>query len=53
MSDPQRGSRRDRILLVEDDPKLAEFIATELGLEGYDVAIAANGIDGLSIARDL
>jgi DNA-binding response OmpR family regulator len=53
MSDPQRGSLRDRILLVEDDPKLAEFIATELGLEGYDVAIAANGMDGLSMARDL
>ncbi|MGF1589837.1 MAG: response regulator transcription factor [Pleurocapsa sp.] len=43
----------DRILLVEDDPKLAEFIATELGLEGYDVTIATNGMDGLSIARDL
>jgi DNA-binding response OmpR family regulator len=43
----------DRILLVEDDPKLAEFIATELSLEGYDVTIATNGMDGLSMARDL
>lgn len=43
----------DRILLVEDDPKLAEFIATELSLEGYDVTIAGNGMDGLSMARDL
>lgn len=43
----------DRILLVEDDPKLAEFLAAELGLEGYDVTIATNGMDGLSMARDL
>ncbi|MDV2992213.1 MAG: Response regulator MprA [Chroococcidiopsis sp. SAG 2025] len=42
----------DRILLVEDDPKLAEFIATELSLEGYEVTIATNGMDGLTIARD-
>jgi DNA-binding response OmpR family regulator len=42
----------DRILLVEDDPKLAEFIAAELGLEGYDVTTATNGIDGLRMARD-
>jgi DNA-binding response OmpR family regulator len=41
-----------RILLVEDDPKLAEFIAAELGLEGYEVTVAANGIDGLRMARD-
>jgi DNA-binding response OmpR family regulator len=39
------------ILLVEDDPKLATFIETELSLEGYRVAVAANGMDGLSMAR--
>ena len=43
----------DHILLVEDDPKLAEFIATELSLEGYRVTVAQNGMDGLSMARDL
>lgn len=42
----------DHILLVEDDPKLAEFITTELHLEGYQVTIASNGMDGLKIARD-
>ncbi|MDT3676411.1 response regulator transcription factor [Microcystis wesenbergii] len=42
----------EHILLVEDDPKLAEFIATELHLEGYQVTIASNGMDGLKIARD-
>jgi DNA-binding response OmpR family regulator len=42
----------DRILLVEDDPKLAKFIETELSLEGYYVTVAANGMDGLVRARD-
>jgi len=42
----------DRILLVEDDPKLARFIESELSLEGYHVTLAPNGLDGLMIARD-
>ncbi|WP_445174947.1 response regulator transcription factor [Microcoleus sp.] len=42
----------DRILLVEDDPKLAKFIESELSLEGYHVTVAPNGLDGLMIARD-
>jgi len=42
----------DHILLVEDDPKLAEFIEAELTLEGYRVTVAPNGMDGLSMARD-
>jgi DNA-binding response OmpR family regulator len=42
----------DHILLVEDDPKLAEFIAAELCLEGYRVTIAPNGMEGLATTRD-
>ena len=42
----------DRILLVEDDPKLAKFIEIELSLEGYQVTVAQNGLDGLMMARD-
>lgn len=41
----------DRILVVEDDPKLAKFIESELTLEGYHVTVAPNGLDGLTIAR--
>lgn len=41
----------DRILLVEDDPKLAKFIESELTLEGYHVTVAPNGLDGLMMAR--
>ena len=43
----------DRILLVEDDTKLGGFIEEELILEGYQVTIAHNGLDGLTIARNL
>jgi DNA-binding response OmpR family regulator len=42
----------ERILVVEDDPRLAGFIETELTLEGYEVTVSQNGIDGLAIARD-
>ncbi|HSF75330.1 MAG TPA: response regulator transcription factor [Microcoleus sp.] len=42
----------DRILVVEDDPKLAMFIESELSLEGYHVTVAPNGLDGLMMARD-
>jgi DNA-binding response OmpR family regulator len=39
------------IVLVEDDPSLAQFVETELSLEGYQVTVAPNGMDGLSVAR--
>jgi DNA-binding response OmpR family regulator len=42
----------NRILLIEDDPKLSKFIEMELGLEGYQVTVAMTGLDGLQLARD-
>lgn len=42
----------DRILVVEDDPKLAKFIEIELSIEGYQVTVATNGLDGLMMVRD-
>ncbi|KAM3090575.1 response regulator transcription factor [Phormidesmis sp. 146-35] len=42
----------NHILLVEDDPRLAEFVKTELCLEGYQVTVAIDGIQGLAIARE-
>ncbi len=41
------------ILLVEDDSKLAQFIKLELNLEGYNVTVAFNGVDGLALAREV
>ena len=42
----------NRILLIEDDPKLSKFIEMELGLEGYQITVATTGLDGLQLARD-
>ena len=42
------GRRRVRILVVEDDRKLAEFVARGLRAERFAVDLAANGRDGES-----
>jgi len=42
-----------RILIVEDEVKLAQFIELELQYEGYEVTTATDGFDGLSQAREL
>ena len=39
-----------RILGVEDDPSIAEFVATGLRQEGFAVDVASNGVDGLDRA---
>ena len=41
-----------RILLVEDDPQIADYIASGLGEEGFTVDLAENGRDGLFLATD-
>lgn len=41
-----------RILIVEDDVLLARSLARGLGAEGYAVDLAADGTDGLFLAKD-
>jgi len=41
----------NKILLIEDDIKLAQFMEMELSCEGYQVAMCHNGLDGLTQAR--
>ena len=36
-----------RILLVDDDPMITELVVDMLGIEGYDVDTATNGIEAL------
>lgn len=43
--------KSSRILVVEDDPNLMTLIVNELGVEGYQVNSAADGIDGLNQIR--
>lgn len=40
-----------RILLVEDEPDIAEFIAVELRVEGFEVLVERDGMRGLVAAR--
>ncbi|MEM6867149.1 MAG: response regulator transcription factor [Cyanobacteria bacterium P01_C01_bin.121] len=41
-----------KILIVEDEEKLAKFVQLELGYEGYEVIVANDGLSGLMAARD-
>jgi two-component system response regulator MprA len=42
----------ERILVIEDDPQIADLLRRGLIYEGYAVEVAANGESGLSTARD-
>jgi CheY-like chemotaxis protein len=39
--------KRGRILVVEDDGDIAHLLESILQLQGYEVALAANGLEGL------
>lgn len=41
-----------RVLVVEDDPGIAEGVLLNLRLEGYDVRVAATGVAGLELCRE-
>ncbi len=41
-----------RILLVEDEVKLARFIELELQSEGYEISVAHDGMTGLAMVRE-
>jgi len=40
-----------RVLVVEDEASIAEFVAGGLRQEGYAVDVADNGVDGLELAQ--
>jgi DNA-binding response OmpR family regulator len=41
-----------KILVIEDEAKLAHFIELELKYEGYEVKVALDGFNGLTTARE-
>ena len=45
------ASTRPRVLIVEDERPIAEFLALALRDEGYEVTVARDGIDALAAAR--
>jgi two-component system OmpR family response regulator len=44
---------KPKILLIEDEEKLAKFVEMELSYEDYDVTVANDGLSGLMSARDI
>ena len=46
-----KGEERVRILIIEDDPKISSFIEKGFRESGYAVDVAADGEDGLYLAR--
>ncbi len=42
---------KKKILIVEDEEKIARFVELELSFEGYEVEKALNGRDGLEMAK--
>ena len=45
------SQRTGRILIIEDDPDVAELIRYNLAKEGYEVSISAKGVQGLEQAK--
>jgi len=46
------GAEMTRILVVEDDPAIADFIRRGLIYQDYEVDVAHDGEEGLTVARD-
>ncbi len=43
---------RERILVIDDDPSITDFLRRGLSYEGYIVEVANSGTDGLNYARE-
>src|SRR5258707_11455900 len=52
-SDGRRSPTADRILVIDDDATARELIADHLKAEGFSVATAAGGVEGLKLAKEL
>lgn len=44
---------KQRILVIDDDPSVTDFLRRGLSYEGYDVQVANSGKAGLDLARDM
>jgi len=42
---------KTKVLIVEDDPTLAEMYGTKFTAEGFDVLHAGDGVEGLEMAK--
>src|SRR5260370_7103253 len=44
---------RDRVLVVDDDPKIAGLFRLYLERAGFEVAVAADGLEPLRLLREI
>jgi two-component system alkaline phosphatase synthesis response regulator PhoP len=44
--------KKEKILLVDDEPDIIDLISYNLEKEGYEIKAADNGIDAINIAKD-
>jgi two-component system cell cycle sensor histidine kinase/response regulator CckA len=49
---PAEAQKRSKILIVEDEPDINDFLAETLGIEGYGVAQAYDGPMGIQLAKE-
>jgi len=49
---PSDCSSGPRILVIEDEPTITEFLKTGLSYEGYEVTVALDGKTGLDFSRE-
>ena len=47
-----KPNEKKRILVIEDDEHIAEGLNLNLSLQGYDVGIALNGVNGIQMWRE-
>lgn len=53
MSDDAHGTIPKRILIVDDEPHIRRILATRLTAEGFEVAEASNGEEGLESIEEI
>ncbi|MBI4342411.1 MAG: response regulator [Candidatus Omnitrophica bacterium] len=41
-----------RLLVVDDEPSIAKIVRKQLEVAGYEVTVAVDGLEGLTIARE-
>jgi two-component system response regulator PilR (NtrC family) len=51
VTNPSTSARQGAILVIDDEEIMREILTTLLTREGYSVRVAANGADGLELAR--
>jgi signal transduction histidine kinase len=52
MSCPAEAQKKSKILIVEDEPDINDFLAETLDIEGYEIAQAYDGSMGVQLANE-